>query len=105
MKTHFPAYVVLDIPEPIRSAVYELRRRLRYRAAKLPVEITVARSSGVGSNSAGVFNTSARPRIGMPFGESSCLRFTILRRRIISHYVQLLSRSERSHSVRQNESE
>ena len=48
MKTHFPAYVVPDIPEPIRSAVYELKRRLRYRAAKLPLEITVARSSGVG---------------------------------------------------------
>jgi hypothetical protein len=41
MKTLFPAYVVLEIPELIRSTVYELRRRLRYRSSDFPVEITL----------------------------------------------------------------
>jgi hypothetical protein len=41
MKTLFLAYVVLEIPELIRSTVYELRRRLRYRSSDFPVEITL----------------------------------------------------------------
>jgi 2'-5' RNA ligase len=53
MKTRFPAYVVLDIPQPIRSAVSNIRKRLRYPAASLPVEITIAGSSGVGPIPAG----------------------------------------------------
>src|SRR5260221_3425340 len=53
MKARFPAYVVLDIPQPIRSAVSNIRRRLLYPAASLPVEITIAGSSGVGPIPAG----------------------------------------------------
>jgi hypothetical protein len=64
MKTRFPAYVVLNVPEPIRSIVSEIRRKLQYRGAGLPVEITLAGSSGVGPIPPGLFITNSHWRIG-----------------------------------------
>jgi 2'-5' RNA ligase len=43
-----PAYIVLEIPEPVRGAIQSLRDFLATPAARLPVEITVAGSSGIG---------------------------------------------------------
>ena len=42
------AYVVAEIPEPVRSQIQALRDSLNTLTAKLPVEITLAGSSGVG---------------------------------------------------------
>ncbi|SRR5581483_574068 len=43
-----PAYIVLEIPEPVRGVIQSMRDSLGTPAARLPVEITVAGSSGVG---------------------------------------------------------
>jgi 2'-5' RNA ligase len=48
MKTAFPSYIVAEIPEPARAAVQSLRDELSSPTARLPVEITLAGSSGVG---------------------------------------------------------
>lgn len=48
MKITSPAYIVAEIPEPIRSEIQAIRNHLRTPTAKLPVEITLAGSSGVG---------------------------------------------------------
>ncbi len=42
------SYIVAEIPEPVRSQVQALRDLLNTPTAKLPVEITLAGSSGVG---------------------------------------------------------
>jgi 2'-5' RNA ligase len=42
------AFVVADIPEPHKSALQHIRDQLKTVTAKLPVEITLAGSSGVG---------------------------------------------------------
>jgi len=42
------SYIVAEIPEPVRSQVQVLRDSLNTLTAKLPVEITLAGSSGVG---------------------------------------------------------
>ncbi len=47
------AYIVAEIPEPVRSQVQALRDSLKTLTAKLPVEITLAGSSGVGAVPAG----------------------------------------------------
>ncbi len=44
----FLSFIVVEIPEPVRSGVQSLRNSLGTRIAKLPVEITIAGSSGVG---------------------------------------------------------
>jgi hypothetical protein len=43
-----PAFIVAEIPEPVRSQIQVLRDSLKTITAKLPVEITLAGSSGVG---------------------------------------------------------
>ena len=48
MMTQYPAGIVVDIPEPIRSRIQSIRESLSTITAKLPVEITVAGSSGLG---------------------------------------------------------
>jgi 2'-5' RNA ligase len=48
-----PAFIVAEIPEPVRSQVQALRDSLNTLTAKLPVEITLAGSSGVGPIPAG----------------------------------------------------
>lgn len=48
MMTQYPAGIVVDIPEPIRSRIQSIRESLGTITAKLPVEITVAGSSGLG---------------------------------------------------------
>jgi 2'-5' RNA ligase len=42
------SYIVAEIPEPVRSQVQAIRDSLHTLTAKLPVEITLAGSSGVG---------------------------------------------------------
>ena len=42
------SYIVAEIPEPVRTQVQALRDSLNTLTAKLPVEITLAGSSGVG---------------------------------------------------------
>lgn len=46
--TSHKAFVVAGIPEPYRTRVQFIRERLQTATAKLPVEITLAGSSGVG---------------------------------------------------------
>ena len=47
------AFIVAEIPEPVRSQVQAMRDSLKTLTAKLPVEITLAGSSGVGPIPAG----------------------------------------------------
>ena len=42
------AFVTIDIPEPCKSRIQAIRDQLKTLTAKLPVEITLAGSSGVG---------------------------------------------------------
>jgi 2'-5' RNA ligase len=42
------SYIVAEIPEPVRSQIQAIRDSLNTLTAKLPVEITLAGSSGVG---------------------------------------------------------
>jgi 2'-5' RNA ligase len=49
-----PSYVVAEIPDPVRSQIQDLRDSLNTLTAKLPVEITLAGSSGVGPLRAGI---------------------------------------------------
>jgi 2'-5' RNA ligase len=42
------AFVVVDIPEPCKTRIQAIRDQLKTLTAKLPVEITLAGSSGVG---------------------------------------------------------
>jgi 2'-5' RNA ligase len=48
-----PAYVVLEIPSPVGGAIQSIRDSLATSASRLPVEITVAGSSGTGPIPAG----------------------------------------------------
>ncbi len=48
-----PAYIVLEIPSPVREVIQSIRDSLGTAAARLPIEITVAGSSGVGPIPAG----------------------------------------------------
>jgi 2'-5' RNA ligase len=48
-----PAYIVVEIPEPVRSSIQALRDSLDTPTARLPVEITLNGSSGVGPIPAG----------------------------------------------------
>ena len=46
--TGHPTYVVLELPDPVATAVLAIRRRYDPRLAGFPAEITVAGSSGLG---------------------------------------------------------
>ena len=48
MTTTLPSYVVAEIPDPVRSEIQALRDELGTPTARLPVEITLFGSSGVG---------------------------------------------------------
>jgi 2'-5' RNA ligase len=48
-----PTYIVLEIPPPVRGVIQSIRDTLATPAARLPVEITVAGSSGIGPIPAG----------------------------------------------------
>jgi len=47
MKTKHQTYIVVEIPEPVRSIIQKMRDKLNTPTSKLPVEITIAGSSGV----------------------------------------------------------
>src|SRR5687768_2916948 len=44
-----PTYVVLELPAAVATQIHVLRERYDPRTARLPMEITVAGSSGVGA--------------------------------------------------------
>ena len=46
--TRLPAFVVLEIPPPVCGVIQSIRDSLATPTARLPVEITVAGSSGIG---------------------------------------------------------
>src|SRR5438132_14152550 len=48
-----PAYIVLEIPPPISGVIQSIRDSLRALTSHLPVEITMAGSSGTGPIPAG----------------------------------------------------
>ena len=54
MNTTLPAYVVVEIPEPIRGEIQSLRDEFATPTSRLPVEITLFGSSGVGPIPAGI---------------------------------------------------
>src|SRR5262245_760616 len=58
-----PACIVLEIPSPVREAVQAIRDSLGTVAALLPVEITVAGSSGVGPIPAGTDKNEIQERL------------------------------------------
>jgi 2'-5' RNA ligase len=43
-----PAYIVMEIPSPVSEAIQAIRDSLATPTSRLPVEITVAGSSGIG---------------------------------------------------------
>lgn len=47
-KTKHPAYIIADFPEPMQSMVSEIRHKYGNFNDSIPVEITLAGSSGVG---------------------------------------------------------
>jgi 2'-5' RNA ligase len=52
--TSHPAFVVADIPDPYKTKIQAIRDELKTVTARLPVEITLAGSSGVGPIPAGI---------------------------------------------------
>lgn len=48
MNYRLPAFIVLEIPPPVRGVIQAIRDSLATLTARLPVEITVAGSSGIG---------------------------------------------------------
>ncbi|MCA9659475.1 MAG: 2'-5' RNA ligase family protein [Myxococcales bacterium] len=63
MNLRNPTYVCLDIPDPYREKVREIRRTFCDRLTNFPVEITVAGSSGVGSISVDADWASVEPKL------------------------------------------
>lgn len=49
MNLRNPTYVCLDIPEPVKSKVREIREAFCDRLVSFPIEITIAGSSGLGA--------------------------------------------------------
>lgn len=49
MNLRNPTYVCLDIPEPVKSKVREIREAFCDRLVGFPIEITIAGSSGIGA--------------------------------------------------------
>jgi len=47
MKIKYQTYIVVEIPEPICTKIKKIRSKLNTPTSKLPVEITIAGSSGV----------------------------------------------------------
>ena len=64
MKIQHPAAIVVEIPEPIRSQIQSIRDSLSTVTAKLPVEITVTGSSGLGYIPPGSDLTNIKNEIG-----------------------------------------
>jgi 2'-5' RNA ligase len=58
-----PTCVVLEIPSPVREVIQAMRESLASLAARLPVEITVAGSSGVGQIPVGTDKRKTEERV------------------------------------------
>jgi 2'-5' RNA ligase len=67
MKTEFPAYVVAEVPAPVSEAIQQIRDNLATPLAKLPVEITLGGSSGVGPIPPGSDLNKIRERMDQVF--------------------------------------
>lgn len=68
------SYIVAEIPEPVRSQIQALRDSLKTPTAKLPVEITLAGSSGVGPVPAGTDLSLVRRHLDRVLSETSPFR-------------------------------
>jgi 2'-5' RNA ligase len=75
------SYIVAEIPEPVRSQVQALRDSLNTLTAKLPVEITLAGSSGVGPIPAGTDLSLVKRHLDRTLSGISpfCARFSAIR--------------------------
>jgi 2'-5' RNA ligase len=58
-----PVYIVLEIPAPVREAIQSIRESLATPTARLPVEITVAGSSGIGPIPPGAHQDETEARL------------------------------------------
>jgi 2'-5' RNA ligase len=58
-----PAYIVLEIPPPISGMIQAIRDSLATPASRLPIEITVAGSSGIGPIPAGTDKHETEKRL------------------------------------------
>lgn len=76
-----PSYIIAEIPEPVRSQIQNLRDSLNTLTAKLPVEITLAGSSGVGPIPAGTELSFVERQLDRVLSESRAFatRFTAVR--------------------------
>ena len=64
MKTYrLPTYVVLEIPSPVSNAVQVIRDSFETPTSRLPVEITVAGSSGIGPIPAGTAKAETEEKL------------------------------------------
>jgi 2'-5' RNA ligase len=70
----YRSYIVAEIPEPVRSLVQALRDSLNTLTAKLPVEITLADSSGVGPIPAGTDLSLVKRRLNRTLSDISPFR-------------------------------
>ncbi len=69
-----PAFIVLEIPEPVRGVIQSIRERLATVTARLPVEITVAGSSGVGPIPVGTDKDDTENRLKNVLGKVKAFR-------------------------------
>ena len=58
-----PAYAVLEIPPPVSDAIQAIRDSLATPTSRLPVEITVAGSSGIGPVPPGIEKNDTEKRL------------------------------------------
>src|SRR6476620_8215815 len=58
-----PVYIVFEIPSPVREAIQSIRDSLATPTARLPVEITVAGSSGIGPIPPGAHQDETEARL------------------------------------------
>lgn len=97
MKTEYRSYVVAEIPEPVRAQIQALRDSLNTPTAKLPVEITLAGSSGVGPIPAGTELSFIESGLDHAFAEISPFRASFAGIRVFPNTsIYYLEPSDRS---------
>jgi hypothetical protein len=101
----YRSYIVAEIPEPVRSQVQALRDSLNTLTAKLPVEITLAGSSGVGPIPAGTDLSLIKRRLDLALSDilPFCARFSAIRSfpNTSIFYLEPLDRSPFDHIHRE----
>jgi 2'-5' RNA ligase superfamily len=76
-----PSYIVAEIPEPVRRQIQALRDSLNTLTARLPVEISLAGSSGVGPIPIGTDLSLIKRHLDRTLSSISpfCTRFSAIR--------------------------